>query len=366
MAKRAHGEGSLYQRKDGRWCASLRYEDPITGESVRKTLYGATKTEARKKMKEARERIDAGGPVRDSSATVAAWLAEWRSEALEASSRAMTTKTTYATLSRQHLEPAPFGAITLDRLRPSDIDRLIIRLREKKLADSTIRQVYTILRMALADAKRDGLIARNVAEAVPRPKVPKKEARFLTSEEVTRLLAAAEGSRYHNLLAFIAATGVRKSEALATEWSHIDLKAGTYRVPGTKSDAAKRTLHLSPAIVSMLKRQRKAQAEERLRAGNQWQQTGYVFTTEFGTAMDPRNTLRAIEAAAKKANLDGVCVHTLRHSAATAMLENGVNLKAVSTLLGHSEISTTANLYGHVTDEQAKKAMNGLSEAIGL
>lgn len=366
MSRRSNGEGSLYQRKDGRWCASVRFVDPVTGERVRRVFYGATKTAARQKMREARKRIEAGAPVKDSTATVAAWLAEWRVTALEASGRAVSTKNVYATLSRQHLEPAPFGLITLERLRPSDIDRLIIGLREKKLAASTIRQIYTVLRLALADAKRDGLIAHNVAEAVARPKVPKREARFLTSEEVARLLKSAGSSRYHDLLAFIAATGVRKSEALATTWADIDLKAGTYRVPGTKSEAAKRTLHLSPALVAMLKDHRKRQAQERLRAGNQWRQTGLVFTTEFGTRVDARNALRAIESAAKKAGLDGVTVHTLRHSAATMLLENGVNLKAVSALLGHSEIGTTADLYGHVTDEQAKKAMDALSDAIGL
>jgi len=366
MAKRSNGEGSPYQRTDGRWAVPLRYQDPMTGEHVRKFFYGRTKREAMAKMTAARKRIEAGAPVKDSTATVAAWLAEWRSGALEASSRADSTKNTYKTLAKKHIEPAPFGLLPLDRLKPSHIDRLILELREKKLAPSTIRQVYTILRLALADAKRDGLIARNVAEAVARPKVPKKEARFLTAEEVTRLLKAAEKSRYHDLLAFIAATGVRKSEALATEWAHINLKAGTYRVPGTKSDASKRTLHLSPAVVEMLKAHRKRQLQERLHAGNQWQQTGYVFTTEFGTRVDPRNALRVIGAAAKSAKLDDVCVHTLRHSAATAMLENGVNLKAVSTLLGHSEIGTTANLYGHVTDEQAKRAMDTLSNAIGL
>lgn len=366
MTKRSNGEGSIRQRDDGLWVASLRFLDPVTGERSRKVFYGKTKTAARQKMQAARERIENGAPVKDSTATVAAWLAEWRSGALEASSRATSTKNVYSTLSKQHLEPAPFGLIALDRLRPSHIDRLILDLREKKLAASTIRQVYTILRLALTDAKRDGLIAHNVAEAVPRPKVPKKEARFLTSEEVVRLLKAAETSRYHDLLAFIAVTGVRKSEALSTAWAHIDLKAGTYRVPGTKSDAAKRMLHLSPAVIAMLKQHRKRQAEERLLAGNQWRQTGLVFTTEFGTRVDARNALRVIEVASKEAKLDGVCVHTLRHSAATAMLENGVNLKAVSTLLGHSEIGTTANLYGHMTDEQARKAMNTLSDAIGL
>lgn len=366
MTKRAHGEGSIYQRKDGKWCASVRFEDTTTGDHSRATFYGRTKTEAKQKLKAAIARLDEGAPVRDASATVAAWLAEWRKTALAASSRADSTKTTYELLCKKHLEPAPFGAITLDRLRASDLDRLILSLRAAGLSDSTIRQTYTILRQALSDAKRDNLIARNVAEAVKRPTVAKKEARYLSPAEVTRLLDAAKGSRYHDLLAFIAGTGVRKGEALATKWSDLDMDTGVYHVPGTKSDSSRRTLPLPPALIAILKAHKRRQAEERIRAANVWHDTGLVFTTEAGTAVGPRNVLRALYTAAAAAGLDDVCVHTLRHSAATAWLENGVNLKAVSTLLGHADISITADTYAHVSDETARQAMTTLANVLGL
>lgn len=366
MTKRAHGEGSIYRRGDGRWCASLRYEDPITGEKARASFYGKTKTDVRKQLKAAQERLDAGAPAKDASATIGVWLAEWRETALAASSRADSTKATYVHLCKKHLEAPPFGAIALGRLRPSDIDRLILALRDKGLSDSTVRQTYTILRQALGDAKRDGLIARNAAEAVKRPSVASKEARYLSPAEVQNLLGAARRSRYHSLLAFIAGTGVRKAEALSTRWADLDLGAGTYRVPGTKSEKSRRTLPLSPALVKLLKAHRKAQAAERLRAANVWQDSELVFTTETGARVDPRNVLRAIYAAADAAHLEGVCVHTLRHSAATTWLENGVHLKAVSDLLGHADISITADTYGHVSDETARGAMVALSKALGL
>lgn len=366
MTKRSNGEGTVTQRKDGRWCASIRYQDPTTGEFERAWFYGKNKTEARNKLKAAMERIEAGAPVRDAAATVGTWLAEWRESALKASSRAESTKATYTTLSKKHLEVAPFGAIPLGRLRPSDLDKLILGLRAKGLSPSTVRQTYTILRQALGDAKRDGLIARNVAELVKRPAVETAEARFLSPAEVAQLLQSAEKSRYHALLSFIAGTGVRKGEALATTWSEVDLITGTYRVPGTKTEKSKRTLPLSPAMVALLKRHRTAQRSERIRAANVWQDTGLVFTTEFGTAVGARNTLRALHTAADDAGLTGVCVHTLRHSAATAWLENGVNLKAVSTMLGHADISITGDIYAHVSDETARGAMETLSRVIGL
>gem|GEM_PF-5019519 len=91
----------------------------------------------------------------------------------------------------------------------------------------------------------------------------------------------------------------------------------------------------------MLREHRLRQKQERLRAGNQWRENGLVFTTEFGTPVDPRNLLRVIEATANTAGVKGVVVHTLRHSAATAWLDGGVHIKAVADLLGHSSISIT-------------------------
>ncbi|MDZ4178570.1 MAG: site-specific integrase [Coriobacteriia bacterium] len=366
MTKRGNGEGSIYQNKRGQWVGSLRYEDPVTGERGRRVVYGQTQTEVRRKLKEARSRIEQGAPVRDSAKTVGSWLAEWRDGALAASSRADSTKGNYSILSTKHLEPAPFGAIPLGKLKPSDIDRLVLALRAKNLSDSTVRLIYTTLRLALDDAVRDGLLAQNVAIKVKRPKSAHAERRFLKTDEVALLLQAAQGSHYHSLLKFIAATGVRKGEALATKWTDVDLVAGVYRVPGTKTEKSRRTIPLSPALVVLLKTQRKQQAEERLRAGSLWRATGLVFTTEVGTAIGTRNALRAITTAAKAAGLTDVNVHTLRHSAATGWLENGVNLKAVSTLLGHSNISTTADIYGHVSEQTARDAMDVLSQAIGL
>jgi integrase len=363
--KRGSGEGSIFQNKRGQWVGSLRYVDALTGERKRRVVYGKSQTEARRKLKEARSRVEAGAPVRDSAKTVGAWLAEWREGALAASSRSASTKNGYKMLSRKHLDPAPFGAIALDRLRPSDVDRLILSLREKKLSDSSVRQIYITLRLAIDDAVRDGLVAANVAAKVKPPRVVRKEARFLSPGEVARLLEATEGSRYHSLFGFIARTGVRKSEALNTKWTDVDLEAAIYRVPGTKTASSRRMLPLSPSLVALLKQRRREQLEERLRAGSEWTNAGLVFTTETGTALGGRNTLRALMTAARKAKLDGVCVHTLRHSAATTWLENGVNLKAVSELLGHSNISTTADIYGHVTEQTARDAMDRLSMVLG-
>ncbi len=133
-----------------------------------------------------------------------------------------------------------------------------------------------------------------------------------------------------------------------------------------KSARSRRTVPLSPAIVAMLKTQRATQAAERLHAGEQWTDTGLVFTTEFGTPVEPRNILRTIELAAGKAGVEGIGVHTLRHSAAVAWLEAGVHIKAVADLLGHSSISITGDIYGHTSEVTTRAAIDGLTGALGL
>lgn len=379
MSRRSKGEGSIYQRKDGRWAASVRYTDPATGEPARAHFYGRTKTEVRKKLKAAIARVDDGAPVRDAEASVGKWLAEWRVTALEASTRKVTTKRNYAALSRKHLEADPFGGIPLGRLRASDVDRLMLQMRDAGYADATRQRVFNVLRIALSDAKRDGLIARNPMDDMHQPKVERKEAVFLSPADTRRVLEASEGSRYHAVLSTIAALGLRKGEALALTWDDVDLDAGTLRVRGTlsridkrlvvtepKTAKSRRTLALSPGMVFLLSVHRDLQQIERERAGNQWVESGHVFTTELGGPLEPSNVLRALKAAAEKAGVEGVTVHTLRHSAATTMLEAGVNLKAVSDLLGHADIRITADVYGHVSPELAREAMGTLSERIGL
>ena len=91
-----------------------------------------------------------------------------------------------------------------------------------------------------------------------------------------------------------------------------------------------------------------------------------MFTTELGTPVDPRNLLRLIEGAAKAAGVEGVGIHTLRHSAAVRWLERGVHIKAVADLLGHSSISITGDVYGHTSDDTARTAVDGLSSDLGL
>jgi integrase len=375
----ANGIGNIRKRPNGTWEMRLSYLDG-DGTLKRVSVYGKTQREVRNKAKAVRDRVDNGAPANDDKMALAAWMARWRETTLAASDRKEATRSLYASLSRKHIEAGVIGPVPLAKLRPSDVEKLILALRSAKLADSTIRSIYTVLRLGLDGAVRDGLLARNPAASVQRPGVVRKEAAHLDPQQVSQLLTAAESSRYHTALLLIAATGLRRGEALALRWSDdVDLDAGTLRVRETvqridgklstgpvKTDRSRRTIPLSPALVALLRRHRVTQLEERMRAANQWADTGLVFTTDLGRVVEPRNLLRVVEAAAKRIGADKVGAHTLRHSAATAWLEAGVHIRQVSDLLGHSSVAITGDVYGHGSDQSARAAVDGLSGVLGL
>lgn len=376
--RRGNREGSNpRQRSDGRWQVHIRYTDEA-GLSKRTTVYGKTATEARDKADEVRSRLKAQLPARDRKDTVEAFTLEWIDAALAASDRKATTKAMYATVARKHVVGSKVGGLALDKLRPMHVEAWIVGLRAKGLSESTVRSAYTILRSVLDTAVRDGALARNPVAAVKRPKVTSKEAAFLTPAQVRTLLEATRKSRYAPVFEVLVNTGLRRGEALALQWSDVDFEKSILRVRGTlarvdgeltvtepKTAKSKRSVHVSPTTERVLRAVRATQREERIKAGSQWVQTGYVFTTETGQPCDPRNALRALKVACERVGLIGVGLHTLRHSAASVMLSSGVPLKVVSEILGHASIAITGDVYGHVSPDVSADALTSLSDALG-
>jgi integrase len=375
MAKRGNGEGSIFKRANGRWYSALTYRDDF-GEVKRREVSGRTQAEVRAKLRELRERVEAGAPVKDAWITMAAWLEDWTTKALPASDRKQATIDLYATIARSHLVPK-LGSLPLDRLRPSDVEALVLAKRRAGLSASSVRTIYAVLRAALDVAVRDGLIQRNPAALVKRPAVERKDAGYLSAQQAEALLEAVRGDRLEALYRVMLATGLRRGEALALHWRDVDLDAAVVRVRWTlsrtsaglelgepKTEKSRRTVPLPVPAVETLRAHRKRQAAEQLAAGSLWQASGLVFTSEIGTPLEPRNVLRRFEALAERAGLRGVHLHTLRHSAASFLLAAGTHTKVVQEHLGHSSYAITADIYSHVAPAQQREAADKLGQAI--
>jgi len=181
------------------------------------------------------------------------------------------------------------------------------------------------------------------------------------------------------VLRLILGTGLRRGEALALRWADVRLDRCELSIKGSltrrgrelvvsdaKTQRSRRVVSLSPAMVRLITEHRAEQVAERLRAGNLWEDTGFIFATEFGCPVDPRNLLRTTTIAAKRARLPQISVHTLRHTYATTALLNGVPMHVVSRNLGHSSIMISADIYGHLTDDAARSAALVVSNALDL
>lgn len=375
--RRGNSEGTFCLRADGRWQGKLRYTD-ARGKSHRIYAYGSTRKAAKAALDDKLDRIRNGLTAVDSKSPLSAVACKWRTTTLVASDRAESTKASYAIRCRLYLEQGVLADIPLFRLTPSDVEEWIVAAQDNdKISDSSLRTDYAILRAVLDTAVRDGLVARNVAAQVDRPRKERTEEKHLTPAEVARLIKAVAGSKHSLVIKLIAATGMRRGEALALRWSDLDLVNGVATISGTmvgsgakmrrsamtKSKSSNRSVSLAPELVRELEDHQIEQLRQRKKAANLWEDTsvGYVFTTEMGKPFDGRNVLRTVQTAAKKLDLPaGTSVHTLRHSAATALLESGAHIKLVSAILGHSDIAITGNIYGHASDSAQRAALDAL------
>lgn len=348
--RRANGEGSVYRRRDGRWCAQL-----VAG-GRRLYHYGADQAEVKRWLLVERQRCAAGVDVTDRS-TLGQYLEHWLSVASPA--LRPSTETLYRQVVRDHV--APIGGVRLAALRPDHLQGLYGDLQRAGASPWTVRKVHIVLHRALEQAARWGLVVRNVADLVERPRVPRTEMRTLTADQVAALLASVAGTRWEVLYRLAVVAGLRQGELLALRWSDVDWGAGTIAVqrqvravPGggfafsePKSAASRRSVVLDPDTVDLLWRQRDQVARLQALAGDHWQEWGLVFPSEVGTPILATNLHRRFVASLAAAGLPRVRFHDLRHTSATLLFGENVHPKVVQERLGHSSVTLTLQTYSH-------------------
>jgi integrase len=302
------------------------------------------------------------GLIADERLTVADFLVAWLDNSARPNVRPRTYQL-YEMIVRRHLVPA-IGQHRLTRLEPGHVQVMLNGLLDAGYAASTIRTVRMVLSRALKQALRWSLVGRNVATLVDAPRGESERPEPFTLAEVRELLAGVKGHRLEALVTVAVLTGMRKGEVLGLQWEDVDIDAATVRVSGSlqrlngklvrgepKTAQSRRVMAVPPQVVTALKVRRRQQLEERLKLGHYWQDTGYAFTTALGTPLEPRNVNRDFSKLLQDLGLRHQRFHDLRHCFATLQLANHTPAHVVREQLGHSQISTTLDIYSHAVAE---------------
>lgn len=369
--RRDQGTGTIYRHGSG-YRGQLRYIDPETKKPRRASFTGKTKAEVRSKILEARVKLAAKDPVIEARDTLAAAVEAWKPVAWAGLKPTTVNNMNYLVDRRLVAE--------LGHLRLRDIDERVIlawqdRLIAEGLSPATVQKARQLLVAVLDKAVERGELRRNKARAVNPPRCSSTEQRWYTSEEVTAILDASAGDRVEALLAFIAHTGLRKGEALALTWDDIDgakasIRGTLARVDGKlivqtpKTKSSVRRVDLTGEAIAALDLARTQQDDDQA-ASRAWRSTGFVFTTESGEPIDPRNALRSFTRIRNVAGISDGSIHSLRHGFATHLLLAGTPVEVVSKHLGHSRTSITMDVYSHATEDDRSEAIARGSAGFG-
>lgn len=382
---RGPGEGSIYERKDGRWVAEMDVTAPGDTKRRRVTRYGKTYDEALQKLREVQRDRDRGVPFDGERMSVGEFFTDWLQNIEQFNIRSSTYEQ-HALRLRCHILPG-LGAKPLKELKHQHIQAFLNRKRQGGLAPGTVRNLRALISHGLEYAVKCNYVVRNEAALTEPPKEEPHEVAYLTPAETRALLEEVRGHRYEALVITLVSLGLRWGEATALRWEDVDLRAGTlsvrhslYTVGGKvtlgqpKTKKSKRTLKLPAITLAALQEQRKQQlarrpaesprkgrtsAKVRENAAHNW-----VFTSLVNTPVGDERFRKELREWTAEAGLPTIRIHDLRHTAATLMLKQGIGVKVVSEILGHSSIRTTLDLYGHVLAEQRDEAAEKMNELL--
>lgn len=379
MAKRRkHGDGSVHLRKDGRWEGRMVVGYDEKGLPKTKNVLAKTKTECVAKLKALRESLETPAPKAPKpSISLGDWLDHWYQDYKKANLRP-NTQMSYEQRLYQHTIPA-LGNIHLDKLTTGDIQGFYTDLKKngrllrtelygEDLSDQTVRGIHTTLHAALDKAVEEKLIFRNPADSCKLPPAKSREMKVLTPEEIQRLLIQAREDGCYELLLLELSTGLRRGEILALQWDDLNLRTGAlrverqvHRVKGElvvsppKTKAGNRTILLPAPVLHVLKAYRKT-------VHSRWM---FPSPVKEDSPLDPAAVRKRLQTVLERAECKRLRFHDLRHTFATASLEHGMDIKTLSTIIGHVSSATTLNTYTHVTDAMRQSAADKIDRGIG-
>lgn len=373
--RRGNGEGTIAKRSDGRYAPAIHVTRP-DGTRGRKWIYGRTRTEVANKLATLAQRVAAGAVMPTRSPTLSDYLNYWMTEVVEPKLRP-TSVSKYRTAVELYLRPG-LGQQRIDKLTVATVQRFLNGRRATGDSVQKLRMIREVLSSALGRAVREELVVRNVAQLTTLPSEQRPRRQAWTAAQARTFLAAARKDPLYPAFLLGVVYGLRRGEIAALRWTDIDftqnrvtVDATLVRVGGqlvrgpTKTAAGERQLPLVPLARNALTAQRARHLDQRVAAGDDWHDTGHVFTTRTGRPVEPRNISRSFDRLVGSCDLPRIVFHDLRRTAATLLKDLGVPARDAQMILGHSHINVTLGIYSEVFDSSLDTALMRMNNTLG-
>ena len=375
--RRPSDDGMVRKREDGRWEGRIVVGHDEKGLPKTKNVLAKTKSECSAKLKALKASLQEQKPEKPKwDMTFGTWLDHWYQRECKPQIRPKT-QADYENRIYQHIIPE-LGSIPLAKLTAADLQQFYNRLKEggrllrveqygPGLSVRMVKSCHVTCRMALDQAVAQGLILKNPALSCKAPVTRPKEMQVLTGEEIQRLLIQAKEDGCFELLLLELTTGLRRGEILALRWDDLDFRTGTLRVERQvqrirgklvvsqpKTRASSRSILLPTPVLKILEQYRQS-------VTSRWM---FPSPRKGDSPRDPTAVRKKLSAVLKRAGCPAARFHDLRHTFATSALEHGMDVKTLSTVIGHVSSTTTLNVYAHITDEMRQKAADKIDRAI--
>ena len=378
---RSDGDGSIYQRSDGKWVASISLGKDHTGKRQRRTRIATNRKQAAAKLRELQAEAREGPMLVEAHITVADWCRLW-CDTIASQTVSPATQADYRTTLERYVIPH-LGAIELRKVTPEHYASLQQALLNTGLSPNTVRHVRRPLSVCLNYAVRTGRLRNNPISVIPQPKLTadhEVRAKWLSAEDARRLVAVAEAdsATMFGVVVFGLCRGLRRGEILGLRWDDIDIDAALIRIrrrlreerirgtdgtfvtvlkPGPpKTKTSVRDIAIDATVARALSRLRTEQARHRLNAGSDWHKSGYIFTNAAGDPLWPSNVYRRFKQLIAQHGFPEISLHDLRRTFANLAIEGDARIEQVSEALGHSSVEVTKSVYIGSSPALARRA----------